>query len=76
MTDDKDFLDIVFDGHPLHKSGGFVEVEDSSGRSVKIGKWVNRPDGYWALRIERKQLYEYFNSHEYFDRVKSKYLNS
>lgn len=45
------FVDIVFDGPPSHESGRFVEVEDSSGKSIKFGEWVERPDGFWALRI-------------------------
>ena len=44
-------IDIVFDGPPSHESGRFVEVEDETGASVKFGEWVEREDGYWALRI-------------------------
>ena len=44
-------LDIVFDGPPGPESGRFVEVENQLGRSVNVGEWVHRPDGYWALRI-------------------------
>ncbi len=29
----------------------WVEVEDSQGKSIDVGEWVQRPDGYWALRI-------------------------
>lgn len=29
----------------------FVEVETDDGRSVKAGEWLQRPDGYWALRL-------------------------
>ncbi len=28
-----------------------VELEDEAGRSIAIGEWVDRGDGYWALRI-------------------------
>ena len=45
------YIDIVFDGPPSHESGRFVEVEDDSGTSIKFGEWVERPDGYWVLRI-------------------------
>lgn len=46
------FVDIVFDGPPSHVSGRFVEVEDSAGKSIKFGEWIQRADGYWVLRIE------------------------
>jgi hypothetical protein len=51
-----DYIDIVFDGPPSHESGRFVEVENSAGESIRIGEWVERPDGYWALRIPTNQL--------------------
>lgn len=44
-------IDVVFDGPPGPNTGRFVEVEDEAGRSVDVGKWIERPDGYWALRI-------------------------
>lgn len=46
-----DYIDIVFDGPPAHESGRFVEVENAQGASVRVGQWVHRPDGYWALRL-------------------------
>lgn len=46
------YIDIVFDGPPSNESGRFVEVENERGESVRFGKWVHRPDGYWVLRIE------------------------
>jgi hypothetical protein len=46
-----EYIDIVFDGPPSHESGRFVEVESAEGKSISIGEWVHRPDGYWALRI-------------------------
>lgn len=48
-----DYVDIVFDGPPEHTTGRFVEVEDSTGRSIRYGRWVHRPDRMWALRIDR-----------------------
>ena len=45
------FLQIVFDGPPGPEAGRFVEVEDSTGRSIRLGEWVKREDGLWALRI-------------------------
>jgi hypothetical protein len=44
-------VDIVFDGPLAPDAGRFVEVEDESGRSVDVGKWVERSDGSWVLRI-------------------------
>ena len=46
-----DYIDIVFDGPPCHESGRFVEVEDMGERSITIGEWLQRDDGYWVLRI-------------------------
>ena len=46
-------FDIVFDGPPSHLSGRFVEVENELGESIKLGEWVQRTDGLWALRIRR-----------------------
>jgi hypothetical protein len=46
-----DYIDIVFHGPPGPEAPRFVEAEDSSGRSIDFGEWVQRPDGYWALRI-------------------------
>jgi hypothetical protein len=45
-------IEVVFDGPPGRNAGRFVEVEDEAGRSVNVGQWVERPDGYWALRIQ------------------------
>ena len=45
------YVDIVFDGPPGPDSGRFVEVENANGRSIRLGEWVARPDGLWALRI-------------------------
>lgn len=45
-------VDVVFDGPPGPESGRFIEVEDRFGRSVRLGEWVERDDGYWVLRIE------------------------
>ena len=44
-------IDIVFDGPPGPVAGRFVEVEDDSGASIGVGEWIERDDGYWALRI-------------------------
>src|SRR3990167_6352977 len=60
MSDDRtdatpeamDYIDIVFDGPPSHESGRFVEVENSTGESIRFGEWIHRPDGYWVLRFQ------------------------
>lgn len=45
------YVDIVFDGPPSHVAGRFVEAESPAGVGVRIGEWIDRGDGYWALRI-------------------------
>ncbi len=45
------YLDVVFDGPPSHESGRFVEVENLEGFSVGAGEWINRGNGFWALRL-------------------------
>lgn len=51
MSKEVETIDVVFDGPPSHESGRFVEVEDANGRSIRAGEWVQRADGYWALRL-------------------------
>lgn len=46
-----EFIDVVFDGPPNAESGRFVEVEDHRGHSMRVGEWLDRGDGMWALRI-------------------------
>lgn len=48
---DTDYIDILFDGPPSHKSGRFVEVENSKRQSIHAGEWIHRDDGFWVLRI-------------------------
>lgn len=45
------FIDVVFDGPPSHESGRFVEVENEAGASVRVGEWIDRGNGLWALRV-------------------------
>lgn len=42
---------IVFDGPPGPESGRFVEAEDEYGRGIRVGEWVERPGGMWALEL-------------------------
>lgn len=44
------YIDIVFSGPPSEPAT-FVEVENPAGQSIRVGEWLQRPDGYWVLRI-------------------------
>ncbi len=44
-------FDVVFDGPPGPTAGRFVEVENEDGRGFRIGEWIDRGNGLWALRI-------------------------
>lgn len=44
-------VNLVFDGPPGHVGPRFIEAEDEQGHSIRVGSWVQRPDGYWVLRI-------------------------
>lgn len=48
-------IDVVFDGPPSREAGRFIEVEDDQGRSLTFGQWVQRSDGYWALRFNPRR---------------------
>jgi hypothetical protein len=51
-------VDIVFDGGPGPESPkSFVEVE-IDGKSIRLGEWVSRSDGLWALRFDPRTLVE------------------
>ena len=46
-------VNVIFAGAPGPGNDCvFVEVETDDGRSVRTGKWSQRPNGYWALRFE------------------------
>lgn len=49
-------INIVFDGPPGPEAGRFVEVENDAGEGMKVGEWIERPDGMWALRIEPQRV--------------------
>lgn len=51
-----DAINIVFDGPPGPETGRFVEVENDAGASISVGHWIERPDGFWSLRIEPPQV--------------------
>jgi hypothetical protein len=44
-------INVVFDGPPGPEGGHFVEVEADDGKSLRVGQWIKRADGTWALRI-------------------------
>lgn len=44
-------IDVVFDGPPGPVSGRFIEVENMQGAGVKVGEWIERENGTWALRL-------------------------
>lgn len=45
------FVDVVFSGPPGPGCCRFVEVENQDGKSISYGRWLQRCDGYWVLRI-------------------------
>ena len=44
-------IDVLFDGPPGPEAGRFVEIESPPGTSIRFGEWVDRGNGYWALRF-------------------------
>jgi hypothetical protein len=42
-------IDIVFDRPPSPELPRFVEVENQNGRSINVGNWVQRPDGFLGV---------------------------
>jgi hypothetical protein len=46
-----EYIDIVFNGPPGPQAPQFVEVENEQGASIRVGTWIDRDDGYWALRL-------------------------
>src|SRR5215469_10781229 len=45
------YVDVVFDGPPGAGLPRFVEVENEQAKSIDFGKWMERSDGWWVLRI-------------------------
>jgi hypothetical protein len=43
---------LLFDGPPGPESGRFIEAENAAGEGVKVGAWVQRGDGIWALELD------------------------
>jgi hypothetical protein len=44
-------INIIFDGPPGPEGPRFIEVETDDGRSIRVGEWQERTNGYWRLRI-------------------------
>jgi len=65
------FIDFVFDGPPGPYGPRLVEVENQFGQSINLGKWTQRKDGMWVLRLPfpdqnnhyRMQLVQEFEKH-------------
>jgi hypothetical protein len=51
------YIDILFDA-PAGDGARFREIQDGRGCRVEVGRWLERPDGSWALRIARDDLPE------------------
>lgn len=50
-------LDIVFDGPLANEGPRFIEIENAAGKSVKAGKWIQRDDGLWVIRLKRSDFH-------------------
>lgn len=48
-------IDFVFEETEDGQKMVFIEAEND-GKSVRIGKWIKRPDGYHALRISEEDI--------------------
>lgn len=45
-----DAINIVME-QPPGPDSQFIEVETDDGRSIRAGIWLQRPDGFWSLRL-------------------------
>ena len=52
------FVDLVFDCPPGPKAPQLIEVVDDAVRNVEVGKWIERPDRRWALRMDNTHLHD------------------
>lgn len=43
---------VLFDGPPGPEPGRFVEVETPEGRSLRVGQWIDKGGGLWALALD------------------------
>lgn len=42
-------IHVVFDAPPGRDMPTLVEVEDANGHGIEVGRWHERPDGYWEI---------------------------
>ena len=49
---------VVFDAPPGRDMPTLVEVEDENGHCVDVGRWRERPDGYWELVLPAAEALE------------------
>lgn len=42
---------LLFDGPPGHTNPGFIEAEDETGSSIKIGEWHQLDDKLWEIIV-------------------------
>lgn len=49
-------INIVFDGPPSANGPRFVEVETETGRSFRLGEWVELSNGYWAIQFDPVEI--------------------
>lgn len=45
------YIDIVLDGPIGHDAPRFLEIENDQRQSMRIGEHLQRPDGYWVIRL-------------------------
>jgi hypothetical protein len=44
-------IHLIFDGPLSRDVPSLIAIEDAEGRSVTVGHWRQRKDGYWELVI-------------------------
>jgi hypothetical protein len=57
-------VDILFEINEHGGPGIYVGVENAGGCDPGLGKWVQRPDGFWALRIKEDEWPTHSSSSE------------
>lgn len=45
-------INIIFDGPPGPEPPRFVEIETDDRSLIRVGQWIKRPNGRYALRIK------------------------